>query len=841
MPRDLHAEAEAAAGDFLAMFDEDRAAGRVRERADYLARFPAFQDRIAREFDELTRGCGAGDGAPAVAGERTIGRYRLLHELGHGGQGVVWLAHDQALDRRIALKVLDERGGWLSSARRERLQHEAEALARLDHPGICPIYEADLAGPTPFLAMRFVAGESLATRLQRAQTAPEPASNRLLATLPDRPVRLLAVLELIERIARALHVAHESGVVHRDVKPQNVMLTADDQPVVLDFGIARFEDHDGPTRTRSGELFGSLAYLPPERLLFEAAADRRGDVYALGVVLHECLTLQRPYAAPTAAALIAEVVAGNRRDARQLNRAIPRDLLLVLATALENDPARRYATALEFAEDLRRLRQNEPIAARPIGGLLRLSRWTRRHPVVAATTSLMLVALVVATVLLLQLFSQRRGLLAWQQVLEAVSSRDQDAQALGRVLAAAPYVPASKLDGPLIDLLTRDSKRLSFDASRLGAQPASTPFFAADDRTLFVPTLAGELLAIDLATGACTQRRRLHDGERMALRLGPHGLLLSSGLDDRVRCFDSATWSEVELPAAIARSNSDVRRVPNPDNHLPRLPQWSPVGRHFVLLGFDGALLGGAVDATAAPWRIDHPGWWTQQACFSPDGERLAVRWQIERQQGAAHVHVYAARDGRELHRLELGGQETMCCQWSTDGNRFAVGGGDGVVRVFDTTTWQCVTTVRTAGEDLAHVYWVDFTADGEHLLTCGFEGMIVWRLADGSRTAHFAAANGRPFHVAAWSPDGTRLAAVVKDGTIRFYETATWSQIGASRWHHRYPDALLWNHAGDRVVFQDGLGLQVAALQAPAPEFRPHRAAIVSVEFGADDRHVLT
>src|SRR5204863_543207 len=151
--------------------------------------------------------------------------------------------------RRIALKVLDERGGWLSSARRERLHREAEALARLDHPGVCPIHEAELTGPTPFLAMRYVAGESLAARLQRAREAPDPHGNRLLATLPDRPARFHAVLEMTERIARALHAAHEAGVVHRDVKPQNVMLTADDEPVVLDFGTARFEDEDGPTRT----------------------------------------------------------------------------------------------------------------------------------------------------------------------------------------------------------------------------------------------------------------------------------------------------------------------------------------------------------------------------------------------------------------------------------------------------------------------------------------------------------------------------------------------------------------------------------------------------------------
>src|SRR5262249_55702031 len=167
------------------------------------------------------------------------------------------------LDRKIALKVLADGSGWLSQARRERLQREASALARLDHPGICTIHEADLGGDVPFLAMRYVAGETLATRLQRAREQPDRAGDRLLACPPDRPAAIARVLELGERLARALHTAHESGVVHRDIKPQNIMLAEDEQPVILDFGIARTEDGDALTRTRAGELFGSVAYLPP--------------------------------------------------------------------------------------------------------------------------------------------------------------------------------------------------------------------------------------------------------------------------------------------------------------------------------------------------------------------------------------------------------------------------------------------------------------------------------------------------------------------------------------------------------------------------------------------------
>src|SRR5262249_54415376 len=326
---------DAAACDFLAMVERDRAAGRLRALPDYQTRFPGFERRIAREFASLADDGahpmdGAGDGAAAAgasAAPRRPGRHRPLPEVGRGGQGVVWLAHDEALDRQVALKVLDD-GGWASQARCLRLQREANALARLDHPGICAIYEAQLDGPVPFLAMRHVAGDTLAARLRRAAERPEPGASRLLAALPDRPAAIARVLELGERIARALHPAVEAGIAHRDVKPQNVMLTADDQPVVLDFGVARLGEGDALVRTRSGELFGSIAWLPPERLAGSGSADRRGDVWALGVLLHECLTLQRPFAAPTAAALVAELAAGRRADPCKLNRALPRDVAL---------------------------------------------------------------------------------------------------------------------------------------------------------------------------------------------------------------------------------------------------------------------------------------------------------------------------------------------------------------------------------------------------------------------------------------------------------------------------------------------------------------------------------
>ena len=845
-------ESDAAACDFLEMYDCDRRQRRARSLPEYQRRFPGHETRVAREFAALANGeAGADPGGGALAvtaadgSTRRIGRYRLLRELGRGGQAVVWLAHDETLDRNVALKLLTGAAGWLSVTRRDRLQREANVLARLDHPGICTIYEAEFTGDVPLLAMRHITGETLATRLQRAADQPDPASDRLLQARPDRAPQIAAALELGEKLARALHAAHESGVVHRDVKPQNIMLTEDDQPVLLDFGIARTEDGAAQRRTRDGEVFGSLAYMPPERISGGPEADRRGDVYALGVTLFECLTLCLPYEATTTAELIAAVAAGERRDVARLNRMIPRDLALVLEVALDPDPARRYPTALAFAEDLRRLRHHEPIAARPIGTALRARRWLRRHPVLGASASLVCVALVISAVLIAWLVEQQRGLLAWQEVIAAVSSTDHPTESLGRVLAAAPHLPEARLDGPLIELLTRSTTRLELDAARLGAPPTGEPFFRDDDARLSVPTIGGELVDVDVSSGALGARRDLHPDALVYLRVSAdRRRLVSSGHDGRVRCFDAAAMTEVALPVAIATSNADVDAVLNPLARLPRLPVVAPTGDRLALLGFgfSGTLLGSVTGADGAHWRLDRPGQWAEGGVFSPDGRALVVRWRTDpTHQGADLVSVHASDSGDELARLDVQGQQAMCAAFDALGRRCAVAGDDGHIRLFDTGSWACTQKLRAGGEELVHVYWVGFAPHGNALVTAGFEGLTVWDLATGARVHRFTSPSGRPFHVAAWSDGGELLAAVAKDGSVRVFETATWQQVSQAHWSHRFPNAVVWSARGDQFAFQDGRGVQVVQLQAPAPELRPHRDAIVALRFFAAGDRVLT
>jgi len=340
--------------------------------------------------------------APITGGlPRTLGPFRLLELLGAGGMGAVYRAEDEELKRPVALKLV--RSELLASVRtRSRFQRESAALARLDHPGLCTVYRAGVTNGQPWIAMRLVRGTTLAAAIEARLAAQEGSRGKTSSpTRGSSSTReeLQSTLLVFEKIARALATAHAAGVVHRDIKPANIVLTSGDEPVVIDFGLVHLED-SASHLTISGDHIGTPAYMAPEQV--EPAGREPGphtDVYALGVTLFEALTLQSPYHSHSREELFHGIVRGERRRLRQVRRSLTTDLELVVEKALDVEPARRYASMLDFAEDLRRVRQHEPPAARRIGPALRLRRWCQRNPV--ATTFLTLLSLGLGTALVL--------------------------------------------------------------------------------------------------------------------------------------------------------------------------------------------------------------------------------------------------------------------------------------------------------------------------------------------------------------------------------------------------------------------------------------------------------
>ncbi|MBN9690567.1 MAG: protein kinase [Verrucomicrobia bacterium] len=311
-----------------------------------------------------------------------LGPFQLLEEIGRGGMGRVWRARQEGLDREIALKTL-RAGSLADELTRERLRREAQAAARLRHPGIVTVHEVGEAEGELYLAMELVRGETLAQRLRSGPLHPRNAA------------------ELARALADAVQHAHAAGVIHRDLKPANVLLDADhhDAPRLTDFGVARLANNPNATLTGTLEGLGTLAYLAPEQ-----AGGRRAeqgvttDVYGLGAVLYHALTGRPPLAGETPAGLLRAVLETEPISPRRLNPAVSPDLDTICRKCLAKEPTQRYASAAELRDELDRFLRDEPIRARPISGPERLSRWARRRPAVAALSALALIALLTGLV-----------------------------------------------------------------------------------------------------------------------------------------------------------------------------------------------------------------------------------------------------------------------------------------------------------------------------------------------------------------------------------------------------------------------------------------------------------
>src|SRR5437879_3523545 len=316
-----------------------------------------------------------GDALPTPLNKKTaqaaellgeLGDYELLEEIGRGGQGVVFRARQKSLNRTVALKVISL-GQWASKAHLKRLRLEAAAAARLEHPGIVPIHEVGERDGSCYFSMKFVEGGQLDEVVKRA------------------PMSIRQAAELIAKVARTVHYAHEHGILHRDIKPGNILLDAKGEPLLTDFGLAGLVEAES-TITRTREALGTPSYMAPE----QAAGEQRKlsnatDVYGLGAVLYQLLTGHPPFAGGTTYEAIKLLLDTEPRQPRLLNPKIDRDLSTICFKCLEKDPRRRYASALALAEDLEHWLKHEPILARHTGIFTRGKKWLRRNPKLIAT------------------------------------------------------------------------------------------------------------------------------------------------------------------------------------------------------------------------------------------------------------------------------------------------------------------------------------------------------------------------------------------------------------------------------------------------------------------------
>ncbi len=316
-----------------------------------------------RRSDQFIRG---DHGAPIEFGD-----YELLEEIGRGSQGVVYRARQKSLNRIVALKVI-ALGHWATEPHVKRFRREAEAAARLNHPGIVPIYEVGERDGACYFSMGLVEGGQLDAILER------------------EPMAIRSAVELIVKLARTVHYAHENNILHRDIKPGNILLDAKGEPHLTDFGLARLVETES-TVTRTREVLGTPSYMAPEQAAGEhTKIGKAADVYGLGAVLYQLLTGQPPFAGGTTYETIQLLLNTEPRKPRALNRKIDRDLSTICLKCVEKDPKRRYGSALALAEDLEHWLKHEPIWAKRSGFFTHARKWLQRKPAIAAVISLAL-------------------------------------------------------------------------------------------------------------------------------------------------------------------------------------------------------------------------------------------------------------------------------------------------------------------------------------------------------------------------------------------------------------------------------------------------------------------
>jgi WD40 repeat protein/tRNA A-37 threonylcarbamoyl transferase component Bud32 len=672
--------------------------------------------------------------APAGAPAQRIAGYEILGELARGGMSVVYKARQAHPDRLVALKMILV-GGHADAERRARFLAEADAIARLQHPHIIQIYEAGEHDGLPFLALEYVEGGSLAGQLTGA---PQPP-----------PV----VAALLEAVARAVHYAHERGVVHRDLKPANILLAsggrkppgesippgglrpplADVVPKITDFGLAKQER---PDLTATGAVLGTPSYMAPE----QAAGDNRAvgpaaDVYALGAILYELLTGRPPFRGATALDTLEQVRSQEPVAPSQLQPRLPRDLSTICLRCLHKEPARRYASAGELAEDLRRFRAGEPIRARPVSAAERVWRWGRRNPgwaaMLTAVTGLLLVFVVGMALMNLRL----------SEALE-VSDRER-----GHARGAEQAAKHRLWDAYLAEARAlRLSRR---PGQRFGA-------LAAIRSALDLPLPPGRS-RMELATEA-TACLVLPDVEVAREWKGfPAVGRGMGGLDVDGRGQRYARMDE--------QGNISLRRVAD-DAEIAYLPGYGPPAFQCAALSPDGRFL--------------------QQRCRP--GGRLKL-WRVDGRRPALVL------------KTETGEHESLVA-FSADSRRLAAGHPDRTVSIYDTATGRPVQRLRVG----FLVARLAFHPRRPWLAVAGGPTVRVFDLERGQELA--ALPHPEEVTAVAWHPGGRILATACFDWRIRLWD-ADRAQRLLPPWEGYATGGmqLAFTAAGDHLLSNDWTG----------------------------------
>jgi eukaryotic-like serine/threonine-protein kinase len=735
-----------------------------------------------------------------------FGRYRILCRLGEGGMGIVYEAEQDNPRRTVALKVI--RSELVSPEVVKRFNSEAQILARLQHPGIAQVYEAGVSEDgRPFFAMELIRGVPL----------DEYARIRGL----DQAARL----ELLAKLCDAVQHAHDKGVVHRDLKPGNILVEESGQPKVLDFGVAHVTASDSlpnSTYTRTGQLLGTLNYMSPEQLsAHPSRLDGRSDVYTLGVILFELLANRLPYHLDQLPVHVVARVIEQQEPSRlgSIDKAYRGDVEIIVAKALEKDKSRRYASSGDLALDIRRFLRGEAILARPASALYQIRKFTRRHRALVAGLFGIFAALIVGTVVSI-IFALQAA-----ENARLASERERDAtyqSYLARIGAASAA------------LLQHD---VVAAARHLGAAPER--FRGWEWRHLHSRLDDGAMM-FTLAPGERVFQAR-------------QGLLIGRNTDTGLRISDLAGHELSSRPFQLARDLADPS------------PILTQRGLRFLCREGPGATQGPRpgekpVKEPAVAWLVDEDGHretrlegpqgssGMQLICVSPDGSRAAMK--IASPEGDV-VILYDFGSSKSDGNITCVLPNAWHSVFSPDGTRFAAASEDGVTRLWDVSSGKLIALCRG---HTSKVSSVAFRPDGERLVTTSADGTVrQWGSATGREVASPYVRHTAEVVTAAYSPDGRWIASAGADRTVRLWDPANQQDLAVHHGHTGVVDELAFTADGRRLISaslhlvdtgyaSDGtIRLWEIGPQGNATVLRGHTSYVYPVAFSPDGQWIAS
>jgi WD40 repeat protein/serine/threonine protein kinase len=692
----------------------------------------------------------AGVDLPRVTAARKFGRFEILRELGRGGLGVVFLAHDPVLNRQVAIKI-PRPEALMTPDLRMRFSREAQAAARLTHPHLVSVYEVGEVGPICYIASAFVEGPNLAIWLRGCR--PAPTARQAAA--------IVAVL------ADAMQYAHQHGVLHRDLKPSNVLLEPACQPSggdstsggieftpkITDFGLAKLAEGTSDF-TRTGLVLGTPAYMAPEQAHGKLnEIDARTDVYGLGAILFELLTGHPPCAGSSEADTLRRVVTDEPTFRGEALRALPADLRAIALKCLEKEPRRRYQSAGDLAADLRRFLAGQPTQARPLGPMGRATKWARRRPTAAA---LAIVSCAAAVSLLAgSLYYSVRTTRLFNVAERHRHEAEENQESLRRYLYAADMPLAQKAYQR--NNLAQVQQLLSRHIPESGEEDLrGFPWYFLDQLTK-------------------AERLKLsgHQGDVYTVLYSPDGkLLFSSGKDGTVRLWDAADGHALCVLAAHQREVNTIALSPD-GSQLASAGDDHTVGIWSVPRALAQSTNSIAATQAALLDRIEfsHP---TRAVAFSPDSKSLAT--------AAGHsIDLFTLPERKPLRSIETTEAVTSLV-FSRDG-KFVYGTTDTTVRKWDAATGQ---ELATSGKQMRGLVTLAQPHDGRHLISASISGQVSWWDADTLAGNPIWKRQVGRVDAVAFSPDDKLLA------------------IGGGK-----PELVIWNLASDQrlVTLRGHLG----------------------------------